>query len=232
PPRRARDARSRGRPPTMSPSRRPARGRRPAAAGCRRRCPRPAAAGTAERRRRGARCARRRLRRSARRSVPPRTEYALVPQGPTLTGRPDAPPPSVRDGATAAGPARGALEAMTDSDTAALIRDLSARVAYLEDRQAIVDLMTSYGPAIDSGAEDAAARVWTEDGVYDVDTGAMHGRAEIAAMVRGDSHQRLISNGCAHVLEPGSVVIDGDTAFATCKSLLILLRPRLAACSL
>ena len=131
----------------------------------------------------------------------------------------------MRDGATAAGPARGALEAMTDSDTAALIRDLSARVAFLEDRQAIVDLMTSYGPAIDSGAEDAAARVWTEDGVYDVDTGAMHGRAEIAAMVRGDSHQRLISNGCAHVLEPGSVVIDGDTAVATCKSLLILARP-------
>ncbi len=113
---------------------------------------------------------------------------------------------------------------MTDSDTAALVRELSARVAYLEDRQAIFDLMTSYGPAIDSGSEEAVARVWTEDGVYDVDTGIMRGHAEIAAMVRGDSHQGLIANGCAHVLEPGNVLVDGDTAVATCKSLLILAR--------
>ncbi|GAA4817616.1 nuclear transport factor 2 family protein [Tomitella cavernea] len=114
---------------------------------------------------------------------------------------------------------------MTDTDTATVIRDLSARLAVLEDRQAIVDLMTSYGPAIDSGCEEAVARVWTEDGVYDVDTGIMRGHAEITAMVRGQNHQGFITNGCAHVLEPGNVIVDGDTAVATCKSLLILARP-------
>lgn len=113
---------------------------------------------------------------------------------------------------------------MTDSDTARLLRELSDRVAYLEDRQAIVDLMTSYGPAIDSGSAEAVAHVWTDDGVYDVDTGIMRGHAEITAMVRGDQHQGLIAHGCAHVLEPGSVIIDGDTAVAGCKSLLILAR--------
>lgn len=121
---------------------------------------------------------------------------------------------------------------MTDSDTAAdtaalarQLSELTERVTHLEDRQAIIDLMTSYGPAIDAGCDEAVARVWTDDGIYDVDTGRMHGHADIAAMVRGDDHQRLIAGGCAHVLEPGSVLVDGDTAVATCKSLLILNRP-------
>jgi len=116
----------------------------------------------------------------------------------------------------------------TVADTAAMARrlaELTERVTRLEDRQEIIDLMSSYGPAIDAGCEEAVARVWTEDGVYDVDTGLMQGHAEITAMVRGDDHQRLIAGGCAHVLEPGSVLVDGDSAVATCKSLLILNRP-------
>ncbi|WP_347955487.1 nuclear transport factor 2 family protein [Gordonia aichiensis] len=107
-------------------------------------------------------------------------------------------------------------------DTARLIADLAARVAYLEDKQAIVDLMTSYGPAIDAGCADADARVWTADGVYDVDTGVMRGHEQITAMVRGRMHQGFIAQGCAHILEPGQVRIDGDTAVATGKSMLIL----------
>lgn len=111
---------------------------------------------------------------------------------------------------------------MDDPDTTTIIRDLIERVTYLEDRQAIVDLMTSYGPAIDSGDADAVARVWTSDGEYDVDTGVMRGHDEIVEMVRGEMHQGFVQAGCAHVVEPGCVVVDGDTAVATCKSLLVM----------
>lgn len=108
------------------------------------------------------------------------------------------------------------------NDVAEIIRDLAQRVRYLEDRQAIVDLMTSYGPAIDAGDADAVIRVWTSDGVYDVDTGVMHGHGEIIDMVRGEMHQGFVRAGCAHILEPGSVVVDGDSAVATAKSLLVV----------
>ncbi len=108
-----------------------------------------------------------------------------------------------------------------DVNTARLLQDLSARVAALEDRQAITDLMASYGPAVDAGDPDAVATLWTDDGVYDVDTGVMHGRDEIAAMVVGERHQGYVRGGCAHILEPASVRVDGDTAVATGKSMLV-----------
>ena len=37
-------------------------------------------------------------------------------------------------------------------DTEALVRSLAQRVALLEDKLAITELMTAYGPAIDSGS--------------------------------------------------------------------------------
>ncbi|MGN0100073.1 MAG: nuclear transport factor 2 family protein [Dietzia sp.] len=110
---------------------------------------------------------------------------------------------------------------MTEDQMTQILHELTARVDALEDRAAIVALMTTYGPAIDAGDADAVARVWTEDGEYDVDTGVMRGHEEIRAMVRGPMHQGFVRGGCAHILEPGDVVIDGDTAVATCKSLLV-----------
>ena len=53
--------------------------------------------------------------------------------------------------------------------TEELVRALAERVTALEDKLAILELMTAYGPAIDSGSADAVARLWTEDGVYDVE---------------------------------------------------------------
>ncbi|MCF8610433.1 nuclear transport factor 2 family protein [Gordonia sp. HY285] len=111
---------------------------------------------------------------------------------------------------------------LTLSDTTRLIAELATRVAYLEDRQTITDLVAAYGPAIDAGCADAVAEIWTSDGVYDVDTGVMRGHAEISAMVRGGMHQGFVQKGCAHIVEPGRVRIDGDTAVATGKSMLVV----------
>ncbi|MFC9790959.1 nuclear transport factor 2 family protein [Rhodococcus sp. NPDC127528] len=109
---------------------------------------------------------------------------------------------------------------MTDSTD--LVRRLAERVQLLEDKLDIMHLISGYGPAVDSGSAEAVADLWTEDGRYDVDTGAMTGRTEIEAMVRSRNHQSYIHGGCAHLVGPPHIVLDGDTAVATCHSQLVM----------
>jgi hypothetical protein len=55
--------------------------------------------------------------------------------------------------------------------------------------------------------------LWTDDGTFDaVGAVEMHGRDQIAGMVRSDGHQALITNRCGHVLTVPHVVVDGDEA--------------------
>ncbi|MGV9545890.1 nuclear transport factor 2 family protein [Nocardia beijingensis] len=99
---------------------------------------------------------------------------------------------------------------------------LEARVRMLEDEREIRQLVAAYGPLVDDGAADEVAALWTEDGVYDVDSGPLSGRAELAAMVRSDAHQGFIAGGCAHFLGPAHITVDGDNATAACHSLMVL----------
>lgn len=108
---------------------------------------------------------------------------------------------------------------MTDTDGLAR---LETRLRALEDERDITRLILSYGPLVDSGAPEEVAGLWEEDGVYDVDTLHMEGRAEIAAMVRSPAHQGLIDGGCAHLSGPPHVTVDGDRAVAVCHSLLVV----------
>lgn len=95
----------------------------------------------------------------------------------------------------------------------ALVETLADKVRDLEDTVEIMQLVARYGPAVDSGAGDAAADLWIEDGIFDaVPQRKMKGRAEIAGMVQGDGHQSLIKNGCGHVLTVPHIEIDGDQA--------------------
>ncbi|WP_067893953.1 nuclear transport factor 2 family protein [Nocardia vaccinii] len=94
----------------------------------------------------------------------------------------------------------------------ALIDALSARVRLLEDQVEIMQLVAQYGPAVDSGSGEAAAALWTQDGLFDaVPQLRMQGRDDIVAMVHG-GHQSLIRNGCGHVLTVPHIVVDGDRA--------------------
>lgn len=102
------------------------------------------------------------------------------------------------------------------------VEALEARVHTLDDKIAINDLITAYGPAVDSGCAEAVASLWTEDGVYDVDTGIMNGRKAIEAMVRSKAHQSWIGGGCGHLSEPLHVIVDGDTAVATGHTQLVI----------
>ncbi|WP_024795541.1 nuclear transport factor 2 family protein [Tomitella biformata] len=110
------------------------------------------------------------------------------------------------------------------TDIEARFSALETRLRLLEDHNEIQALMYSYGPAVDSGSAPEVAARWTEDGVYDVDTGAMNSRAEIHAMVLSDAHQGYIHNGCGHVMSPAYIVVDGDTAVGTTHTQLIFQR--------
>jgi ketosteroid isomerase-like protein len=105
-----------------------------------------------------------------------------------------------------------------DGDELAALRDqvaaLAGRLRELEDRHEVAQLAARYGPAVDNGDADAAAALWSEDGVYAAPPYAIwRGHAEIAGMVGApDGHQALIRRGVGHVLTPLHVEVDGDQA--------------------
>ena len=90
---------------------------------------------------------------------------------------------------------------------------LSRRVQALEDELAIHRLIVRYGLAVDTGDAERTAAVFTPDGVYDADVRLMHGRGEVAGMVRGDRHQAMVGH-CAHQIGPAVVRVEGDRAVA------------------
>ena len=81
----------------------------------------------------------------------------------------------------------------------------------------------SYGPAADSGQSSFAANLWFEDGVYDWDAnGEPHrGSASVDAMLQGDRHMQLVSEGVAHFGGPLLLEVDGDNATGINYSLIM-----------
>ena len=100
--------------------------------------------------------------------------------------------------------------------------ELAARLRQLEDDRDIRQLIASYGPAVDAGDPDAAARLWASDGVYDVDGWRMESRADVHAMISSEAHQKLVAKGCCHFLGPCVVTLAGDSAVAVCESLVLV----------
>lgn len=101
---------------------------------------------------------------------------------------------------------------------------LESRVRRLEDELAIHRCIVAYGFAVDTGDAEATARLFAEDGVYDVDgTLIMNGREGLRSMVRGERHRSLLPN-CAHTIGPAVVEIDVDRAVATAYSRIYVRR--------
>jgi hypothetical protein len=121
------------------------------------------------------------------------------------------------------------------SDIEKRLAVLEGRVNALEDQVALYQLMSAYGPLVDSGDAEATAALWTEDGVYDWGggptpaegapvkegpAGAAYSQAAIADMVRGPYHQEIINTGAGHVIGLPHLKVDGDTAVGTSYSRL------------
>ena len=100
--------------------------------------------------------------------------------------------------------------------------DAARRLAALEDREEIRTLLASYGPLVDSGRCAEAAALWADDGVYEVGGfGEFRGPAAIRELLEGETHQRLIAGGAAHVLSAPTIALDGDSAVAHCYSVVL-----------
>jgi uncharacterized protein (TIGR02246 family) len=91
----------------------------------------------------------------------------------------------------------------------------AARLRALEDREAIRELIAGYGPLADTGDAAGVAALWQDDGSHAV--GGMEesvGRNAIAALIDGPIHRQLMADGCAHILSPVAIDLDGDRAMA------------------
>lgn len=116
------------------------------------------------------------------------------------------------------------LDALTArlASVEARIAENEGRLAAAEDELAILQLLASYSPRVDSGDAEGVAELWTDDGVYDVDTGVLEGHDGLVKMVNGDAHQGLIAHGCGHVPSLPVVLLDGDRAVATGYTQLVV----------
>lgn len=93
-------------------------------------------------------------------------------------------------------------------------KKIELRLAALEDELAIIRLVASYGPMVDSGLTRLAPELFADDGVYDVEVGSMSGRDAFETMLGSAEHQGLVRQGIAHVMGLPFVRIDGDRATA------------------
>ncbi len=99
---------------------------------------------------------------------------------------------------------------------------LEERLQAVEDRLEIYNVISAYGPAVDGCDVEGMARVYAEQGIYDVrDFAYMDGLAAIQAMMNGKGHRGLVGNGAAHVGTLPHVELDGDRAIATNYSIIL-----------
>ena len=95
---------------------------------------------------------------------------------------------------------------------------LEARLQAAEDELAIMRLLASYGPLVDSGQSEAAA-MWIAGGTYDYSGGAVaHAPDGLIAAYEGPEHQGLIADGCSHLTAPPRITLLGDRAEALAYS--------------
>lgn len=104
---------------------------------------------------------------------------------------------------------------------------LEARLKVAEDHLAILNLLNSYGPLVDSGSSEPAADLWVEGGGYNFSGGLSGGTrleapAALVSMYETEGHKGLVSTGVSHFTGTPKISIDGDTAKAVGYSFVIL----------
>src|SRR5690625_1121924 len=97
----------------------------------------------------------------------------------------------------------------------ARLKALEERVRQLEDRAEILQLMATYGPAVDSCNGDIVAELWTEDGHYRTDGLDFAGREELAALVELPGHRQYVDAGSAHEIGRASCRARGERSIGT-----------------
>jgi uncharacterized protein (TIGR02246 family) len=109
-----------------------------------------------------------------------------------------------------------------DTELHERLATMERRLQVLEDREAIRRLICRWGPACDVGDSEAAAALWTDDGLLVSDMSRLEGPAGVRAMVESDGQQALITRGCAHIQGLPVITVTGDEAVATNYSTVFL----------
>jgi hypothetical protein len=107
------------------------------------------------------------------------------------------------------------------------IAALEARLQAAEDHLAILNLLNSYGPLVDSATAQPAGELWVAGGGYNFTvpgggTKRLEAPGEIAGMYGWQGHLDLVNTGCAHLTATPKITIDGDTAQAVGYSFVVL----------
>lgn len=101
---------------------------------------------------------------------------------------------------------------------------LETRVRAAEDHLEIIRLLNTYGPAVDSGSVQAAANLWTDDGVYDAGGVTRFTPEALITMYNDVGHQGLVHMGSSHLTATPRIEVNGDEAEAVAYSFVIVRR--------
>lgn len=107
------------------------------------------------------------------------------------------------------------------------VAKLESRLRAAEDHLEILNLLSSYGPLVDSGTSKAAATLWVEGGGYNftlpsgVDS-RLEAPEELIAMYESQGHQNLVTTGASHLTATPKIKIQGDAASAVGYSFVVL----------
>jgi hypothetical protein len=104
---------------------------------------------------------------------------------------------------------------------------LEARLQAAEDHLAILNLLNSYGPLVDSATAEAAGKLWVEGGGYnfgtpDGGTQRLVAPDGIADMYGWPGHLDLVNTGCSHLTATPKITVSGDQAQAVGYSFVVL----------
>lgn len=103
---------------------------------------------------------------------------------------------------------------------------MEARLQAAEDRLAILDLLNTYGPLVDSAEGEAAAELWEEGGsyafVYEGELKHLRAPEELAPMYGWPGHLDLVKTGVSHFTGTPRIMLDGDRAKAVGYSFVVL----------
>lgn len=100
---------------------------------------------------------------------------------------------------------------------------IEKRLQAAEDELAIVRLLNTYGPLVDSGEADKAVRVYKEGGFLDVEGYPRQVAYDgIAAPLKGEAQTQMNAAGCMHVVSSPKIKLNGNRAEAVTYNLVIL----------
>ncbi len=101
--------------------------------------------------------------------------------------------------------------------TSATLESLAARMAAIEDRLAIYNLIAAHPPSADTASGFYSSQIYLEDGVFDRGEGLSGavGNKAIGEFLHKPEHKVAVDGGLAHFVGLPHIELKGDMAYVT-----------------